>query len=237
MVTFRSSRLRKSSNLSVVKRLKCPFIRCDTSGCAMPKTSAISRCFNFSSFRILKTWYPICARARSWSASLRPRSANTFPEPSSNSISFRFFILVCRRFSSVLAALGFVAACRFAQRGNVGNVLRSSRRQFRRNQVFTRNERRRETALRVHHGFNPILPSVIKINAPNFREDVHDNGGAAHAEELVTLYEVFGCQSVERRAEFPQRGIDRPGVLGIWLDKQINVLGRPRLRVKRDRKS
>src|SRR5208282_2096717 len=94
MVTFRLSLFRKSRSLSVVKRLKCPFIRCDTSGCAMPKTSAISRCFSSLASRILKTWNPICARARSWSESLRPRSAKTFPEPSSNSIGFRLFVLM-----------------------------------------------------------------------------------------------------------------------------------------------
>src|SRR5271165_1026787 len=94
MVTLRFSRFRKSSSLSVVKRLKCPFIRCDTSGWAMPKTSAISRCFSCLSSRILKTWNPICARARSWSAFLRPRSAKTFPEPSSNSTGFRLFVLM-----------------------------------------------------------------------------------------------------------------------------------------------
>ena len=36
IVTFRSSRFRKSSNLSVVKRLKWPFIRWETSGWAIP---------------------------------------------------------------------------------------------------------------------------------------------------------------------------------------------------------
>src|SRR5712692_5276899 len=36
IVTFRSSRLRKSSKLSVVKRLKWPFIRWETSGWAIP---------------------------------------------------------------------------------------------------------------------------------------------------------------------------------------------------------
>src|SRR5580693_2418066 len=60
----------------------------------MPKTSAISRCFSFLSSRILKTWNPICARAKSWSAFLRSRSAKTFPDPSSNSIRFRLFVLM-----------------------------------------------------------------------------------------------------------------------------------------------
>src|SRR5208282_1976602 len=96
MVTFRLSLFRKSRSLSVVKRLKCPFIRCDTSGCAIPRTLAISRCFSFLPSRILKTWNPICARASNWSASLRPRSAKTFPDPSSNLVGFRFFVFTCQ---------------------------------------------------------------------------------------------------------------------------------------------
>src|ERR1039458_10844233 len=91
----------------------------------MPRIPAISRCFNFSSFRILKTWYPICARARSWSASFRPRSARTFPEPSSNLIALRFFVLMrqflCFRVPLLdqlnVAPWGFNAFLRFLLKG------------------------------------------------------------------------------------------------------------------------
>src|ERR1700733_11170646 len=60
----------------------------------MPKVAAISRCFSFLSFRILKTWTPICARAKSSSESFSPRSAKMLPELSSNSIGFLFFVLM-----------------------------------------------------------------------------------------------------------------------------------------------
>jgi hypothetical protein len=53
---------------------------------------------------------------------------------------------------------------RCARGSGIGNVLRPSRRQFRRNQVRSRNERRHEATLRVDHGFNPILPCLIKID-------------------------------------------------------------------------
>lgn len=32
-----------------MKRLRSPFIKCDTSDCAMPRMLAISRCFSFLS--------------------------------------------------------------------------------------------------------------------------------------------------------------------------------------------
>jgi hypothetical protein len=62
------------------------------------------------------------------------------------------------------------ALCRFAERSNVGNILGPSSRQFRRYQVLTGNERRREASLRVDYNFNPSFPGAIKINAVNFWE-------------------------------------------------------------------
>ena len=65
---------------------------------------------------------------------------------------------------------------------------------------------------RLDDGFHPILPCAVKINSLDFREDVHDDRCAAHAKELVTGYEVFGCKAIERGAELAQRGVDRAGV-------------------------
>jgi len=75
---------------------------------------------------------------------------------------------------------------------------------------------------------------AIKINALDFRENIHDDGCAAHAEEFVAIDEVLGSQAIERRAELFQRGINRLGVVGIWFDQEVDILGGPWLRVKRD---
>ena len=53
IVTLRPSRFKKSRSLSVVNRLKCPFIKCETSGCLTPRTEAISRWASPRSFTIV----------------------------------------------------------------------------------------------------------------------------------------------------------------------------------------
>jgi hypothetical protein len=78
----------------------------------------------------------------------------------------------------------------------------------------------------VDHSFDSILPCAIKINTLDFRENVHDDGGASHAEELIALDEVLGGQVVERRAEFSQRAINRLGVVGVWFYEEVDILGR-----------
>ena len=80
IVTFRSSRLRKSSTLFVVKRLQWPFSRWETSGWAIPSREEISRCLSFVFLR----------------------SAKTLPEPSSHSVCLWFFLLILCQIIGVL---------------------------------------------------------------------------------------------------------------------------------------
>jgi hypothetical protein len=88
--------------------------------------------------------------------------------------------------------------------------------------------------VRIDHGLDSILPCAIKINALNFRENIYNGRDSSHSEELVTHYEVFGCQAIEGCAELAQRVIDRPRVFGVWFDEEVDIFGGAWLRVKRD---
>jgi hypothetical protein len=79
-----------------VKRLKCLVHELRHVGLGNAQNLGDFTLFQLLVFEDFEDMVSDLRARRSWSASLRPKSAKTFPEPSSNSIAFRLFELMCQ---------------------------------------------------------------------------------------------------------------------------------------------
>jgi hypothetical protein len=73
---------------------------------------------------------------------------------------------------------------------------------------------------------------MVKLNTFDRREYLDHDWRMTHAKESLAVKKVLGGQFFKRRTESSQRRINRIGVLGIRPDKEVEVFGRPGLRVK-----
>ena len=90
------------------------------------------------------------------------------------------------------ARLRLLRIDRCTDRRQVGEVLRPSGREFRRDQVRSGDEARLETAPRVNHTFDAPFPRRFKINAGHFGKDIEPVWIVSESKETSRLGEVFG---------------------------------------------